>query len=124
MKSWRTARIRQRSIWASAIRRASSWSCGPASGPAIWRASVAAGSDSAGSEKMGRLRPWRSAFRADRAFPSAVLGPVLKRTLVRSGLPLRAVVTGLAHSSVFDDWRLLLQLLGGLAHFSMPLQLT
>ena len=46
----------------------------------------------AGSEQTGRLNPWRSAFRAARARPRAVFGPVLARAFARLALILRSLV--------------------------------
>jgi hypothetical protein len=77
-ESWCRARRRRRSIWASATRRASSWISGPASAPAIWRASAATSCESIGSERTGR------SFLAERALPPAVFGPVLDRALARA----------------------------------------
>ena len=39
-----------------------------------------------------RLNPWRSAFRAARARPRAVFGPVLARAFTRLALILRSLV--------------------------------
>ena len=46
-----------------------------------------------GSEETDTLKPWRSAFRAVRARPCAVFGPVLARALARFALILRALDT-------------------------------
>jgi hypothetical protein len=89
----RARRMRCKSICASATRRASSWISAAASGPAISRASTSTSSDKAGSEWMGRLSPWRSALRAERAREFAVFGPVLARALARFAAILRALVT-------------------------------
>jgi hypothetical protein len=37
--------------------------------------------ESEGSLEMGMLRPWRSAFRAERTFPALVFGPLLALAL-------------------------------------------
>ena len=72
---------------ASRTRRiASSWTlasakaiaAGDGAGPPIRRASRAASAASSGRFDTGRLSPWRSALREDRALPSAVRGPVLR----------------------------------------------
>jgi hypothetical protein len=46
----------------------------------------------AGSAQTGRLSPWRSAFRADRARPWEICGPVLAGALARLAFLLRSVV--------------------------------
>src|ERR1700730_7083152 len=51
MRSWRRARTRRKSIWASAIRRASSRISGAASAPAICRASTATSCESVGQAR-------------------------------------------------------------------------
>ena len=50
-------------------------------------------SDNPGSESTGRLSAWRSEFRAERALPCLVFGPVLARALARFALILRMLVT-------------------------------
>jgi hypothetical protein len=59
-------------------------------GPAISRASASTYKN--GSEHTGRLNPWRNAFRAARARPRAVFGPVLARAFARLALILRLLV--------------------------------
>src|SRR5262249_2729608 len=49
-------------------------------------------SDNAGLEQTGRLSPWRSAFLAARARPSAVFGPVLASAFARLALILWSLV--------------------------------
>src|SRR5262249_54957646 len=58
----------------------------------IWPASAATSRESVGSERTGRLSPWRSRFLADRALPLAVFGPVLNRALARFDQNWRVLV--------------------------------
>ena len=66
------------------------------SGVGVWPGNFArerfTSSDKAGSEQTGRLNPWRNAFRAARARPRAVFGPVLARAFARLALILRSLV--------------------------------
>jgi hypothetical protein len=82
-----------RSICAAAMRQASAKRRGLACGPAIARAKAAISSASAASRSAGRLRPWRRALRAEIAFPTVVLGPVLASALARLASRLAALVT-------------------------------
>jgi hypothetical protein len=76
-------RARMTSTCAAAILPAMSTRSGPAFGPAMARAKSAISCASAGSSPAGRLRPWRSALRAERALPSGVFGPQLRRPFLR-----------------------------------------
>jgi hypothetical protein len=55
--------------------------------------------------RSGRLRPWRSAFLAERAPPCTVFGPVLVSAFVRFVMTLRALVMSVVRGSRFavDD---------------------
>src|SRR5215467_166987 len=75
------------------MRSANSCNSALASVPAISRASTCSASDKTGSKEAGRLKPWRSAFRAACERPGAVFGPVLARALARLALTLRSLVT-------------------------------
>src|SRR5262245_986976 len=55
-------------------------------------ASSSTSCEDTGSERTGRLNPWRRAFLVERALPSAVFGPVLACALVRFALILRSLV--------------------------------
>ncbi len=79
----RRARTRCKSNSASAMRRAHS-SAGPSTpSPAILWASASISGANALSAVTGILNPCRKEFRAERALPAAVLGPVLACALVR-----------------------------------------
>jgi hypothetical protein len=67
------------SICAAATVHAISNRSSPACGPAMARAKAAIRSASAGSSAAGRLKPWRVALREERALPSGVFGPRLRR---------------------------------------------
>src|SRR5262245_25222138 len=75
------------------MRLASSWSSALALGPAISHASSSTSCEDTGSERTGRLSPWRCAFLVERALPAAVFGPVLACALARFALILRSLVT-------------------------------
>src|SRR5262249_60966977 len=101
-RSWRADRTRRRSIWVSAIRRASSRISGVAPAPAMSRATGATSSDKAGLERTGRLSPWRRAFLAEWALPQAAFGPVLARAFARFAFVLPALI--MRHFSFWLVW--------------------
>jgi hypothetical protein len=91
--SQRARRTRATSICAAAIRHAISKRCKGASVPAIARAKAPTSFASMGSRQAGRLKPCRSALRAERALPSGVFGPRPARPFVRLAARLAVLLT-------------------------------
>jgi hypothetical protein len=79
MAATRARRARMTSTCAAAMISALSNRSLPAEGPAMASAKAAIFSASAGSSAAGRLKPCRSALPEERALPSGVFGPRLRR---------------------------------------------
>ena len=99
-------RDRHTSTWAQAIRQAIAKRSVPAAGPAMARARAAIWSAKTGSRPAGRLSPCRTALRDDRALPSGVFGPRLRRPFLRlasrlASLIMPAPVLVIGHRSRF-----------------------
>jgi hypothetical protein len=92
MISARTRRTRSTSTCASAMRSAAARRASLASGPAICPTNAVTSAASVASASTGRLRPWRSALRADAALPASVRGPVLRDALARLAARTAALV--------------------------------
>ncbi len=101
IKSLRLFRTRSRSNWASAIRSARSTVSASAQEPESLRAIASIFGASKGFERTGTFKPCRKAFCPARAFPAAVLGPVLDLALARLARCWRSLVKGGAAPPIY-----------------------